>query len=338
MTESGKKSTFTVLAGDIGGTHTRLGLFGAGEKRPRPLAEEVFSSEKAKGLTEIIERFLENHDGDISAACFGIAGPVEGGRTKTTNLPWEVVGDDIQKRFGFAHVRLMNDVAATIRAVPLLTDRERFTLNRGKGVQDGVMGLVAPGTGLGQALMVWVEGRGVPMATEGGHADFAPRNEEEWGFRQYLHKRYGHVSIERVVSGPGLNHIYHWLKETTGYKEPSWLSRRLKESDPPKVIASAALDEKDPLCSRAMTLFVSLLGGVCGNLALTGLTLGGIFLGGGIPPKILSALKGGVFMEAFCDKGRFRDLVARIPVHVILNDKAALLGAADCAAENSSSP
>ncbi len=335
MTDPGKISEFTVLAGDIGGTHTRLGLFTAREKKPHQKAEETFSSETAKDLEEIIERFLGKHDGDITNACFGIAGPVEKERTRATNLPWEVVGDKIQKRFGFARVRLINDVAATIRAVPLLTDQELFSLNRGKGVKEGVMGLVAPGTGLGQALMVWVEGRGVAMATEGGHADFAPGNEREWGLWRYLHERYGHVSIERVVSGPGLYHIYGWLKETTGYEEPSWLSEQLKESDPSEVVAMAALDETDPLCSDALTLFVSLLGGVCGNLALTGLTLGGLYLGGGIPPKILSALKKDVFMNAFADKGRFRDLVSRIPVHVILNDKAALLGAADCAFSNS---
>ena len=335
MTDTRKKSEFTVLAGDIGGTHTRLGLFAAGKRKPRRKAEETFSSKKVKGLEEIIECFLEQHHADITSACFGIAGPVEKDRTKTTNLPWEVVGDKIQKRFGFARVRLINDVAATIRAVPLLTDQELFSLNRGEGIKEGVMGLVAPGTGLGQALMVWVNGRGVAMATEGGHADFAPGNEREWGLWRYLHERYGHVSVERVVSGPGLYHIYGWLKETTGYEEPSWLSEQLKESDPPKVVATVALDEKDPLCSDALTLFVSLLGGVCGNLALTGLTLGGLYLGGGIPPKILSALKKDVFMNAFTDKGRFRDLVSRIPVHVILDDKAALLGAADCAASNS---
>lgn len=335
MTDPRKKSGFIVLAGDIGGTHTRLGLFMAGKNRPRLKAEETFLSETAKGLEEIIERFLGKHETDIAGACFGIAGPVEEDRTKTTNLPWEVAGGKIKEHFGFAHVRLINDVAATIRAVPLLTHKELLMLNRGKGVKDGVIGLAAPGTGLGQALMVWVDGRGVAMATEGGHADFAPRNEKELDLWRYLHDRYGHVSIERVVSGPGLYHIYAWLKETTAYREPAWLSCALKESDPPKVIAEAAMNEKDPMCSDAMTLFVSLLGGVCGNLALTGLTLGGLYLGGGIPPKILSALKQDVFMNAFTDKGRFRELVSRIPVHVILNDKAALLGAADCAVSNS---
>ncbi|EFK08574.1 glucokinase [delta proteobacterium NaphS2] len=336
MTASDKRSEFTVLAGDIGGTHTRLGLFSSVNEKLHQKTIETFISKKAKGLEEIIARFLEQHDADITAACFGIAGPVEKDRMKTTNLPWKVVGGDIKKRFGFPCVRLINDVAATIRAIPLLTDQELFTLNRGKSAKDGVIGLVAPGTGLGQALMVWVDGRPVAMATEGGHSDFAPRNERELGLWRYLHERYGHVSVERVVSGPGLYHIYCWLKETVSYKEPSWLTLQLKESDPPKVIALAALDDKDPLCSDALKHFVSLLGGVCGNVALTGLTQGGLYLGGGIPPRILPALEEDGFMSAFTDKGRFRDLVSRIPVHVVLNDKAALLGAADCAASDAS--
>ncbi len=320
-----------ILAGDIGGTHTRLGLFTAGKRRPRRGIEETFPSQEARGLEEIIERFLAKHEKDIMGACFGIAGPVEKNRTKTTNLPWEVVGSKIRERFGFQHVRLINDVAATIRAVPLLTSNELFILNKGRSIKEGSVGLVAPGTGLGQALMVWVDGRVVAMPTEGGHADFAPANGREIELWRHFHERFGHVSIERVISGPGLSHIYAWLKETSAHEEPAWLSRALEESDPPKVIANAGLDGKDALCSDALDLFVSILGRVCGNLALTGLTLGGLYLGGGIPPRILPALKQDTFMKAFTDKGRFRDLLSRIPVRVILNDKAALLGAADCA-------
>ena len=320
-----------VLAGDIGGTHTRLGLFTAGGRRPHLETEETFPSGEAQGLEEIIERFLRKQEEDISSACFGIAGPVKKNRAKTTNLPWEVVGSKIKERFGFGHAHLINDVAATVRAVPLLTPKELFILNGGRGVKEGVVGLVAPGTGLGESLMLWVGGRVVAMPTEGGHADFAPGSDREMALWHYLHKRFGHVSIERVVSGPGLSHIYTWLKETSAYEEPAWLSQALRETDPPEVISNAGLDGKDPLCSDALALFVSILGGVCGNLALTGLTLGGLYLGGGIPPRILPALKQGAFMKAFTDKGRFRDLLSKIPVRVILNDKAALLGAADCA-------
>ncbi len=326
-----KQENPIILAGDIGGTHTRLGLFTAGRKRPHLKTEETFPSQDARGLEEIIERFLAKHGEDITGACFGIAGPVEKNRTKTTNLPWEVVGSKIRERFGFQHVRLINDVAATIRAVPLLASKEILSLNRGRSNREGAVGLVAPGTGLGEALMVWVDGRVVAMPTEGGHADFAPTNEREIDLWRYFKERFGHVSIERVVSGPGLTHIYTWLKETSTYEEPAWLSKALKESDAPEVISNAALNGKDPLCSEVLDLFVSILGRVCGNLALTGLTLGGLYLGGGIPPRILRALKKDIFMQAFTDKGRFRDLLSKIPVRVILNDKAALLGAADCA-------
>jgi glucokinase len=319
------------LAGDIGGTYTRLGLFRAGKRRPRLEAEETFSSIAAKGLEEIIARFIEGHRGNIGNACFGIAGPVQKGRSKTTNLPWEVVGSRIQKRFNFRRVRLINDVASTIHAVPLLKLEEFVTLNRGSAVKEGALGLVAPGTGLGQALMVWVDGRAVPIPTEGGHVDFAPTNEREMDLWRYLSRRFGHVSVERVVSGPGLSHIYSWLRESSGRPEPKWLSRALNESERPKVITDAALNGKDPVCSEALDFFVSILGAVAGNLALGALTVGGVYLGGGIPPKILPRLKEGPFMKGFTNKGRFEDLVSRIPVHVILNDKAALLGAAECA-------
>ncbi len=327
-----------ILAGDIGGTHTRLGLFTAGGRRPHSRTEKTFPSRESSGLEEIIERFLANHRDDIMGACFGIAGPVENNRTKATNLPWEVVGSKIRERFGFEHVRLINDVAATIRAVPLMTSKELFVLNKGRNIKEGAVGLVAPGTGLGEALMVWVDGRVVAMPTEGGHADFAPTNEREIDLWRHLKKRFGHVSIERVVSGPGLFHMYLWLKERSGYEEPEWLSSALEESDPPEVISNAGLEGKDPLCSDVLALFVSILGRVCGNLALTGLTLGGLYLGGGIPPRILPALKQSAFMKAFTDKGRFRDLLSKIPVRVILNDKAALLGAADCALSSQPMP
>jgi glucokinase len=179
--------------------------------------------------------------------------------------------------------------------------------------------------------MVRDGGRVVALPTEGGHADFAPTNEKEIDLWQYFHERFGHVSIERVVSGPGLAHLYAWLRSKSAHEEPDWLSHELKTSDPPKVITDAGLNGRDRLCGDALDLFVSLLGAVCGNLALTGLTWGGLYLGGGIPPKILPALKKGGFLKAFTNKGRFRDLVSRIPVRVVLNDKAALLGAADCA-------
>ncbi len=328
-----ERNRIKVLAGDIGGTHTRLGIFAAGSGRPRMDLEKTYSSKEAEDLEALVERFLrEAEKSDIKSACFGIAGPVEGEKVRTTNLPWEVDGKKIRERFGFDHVHILNDVGATLRGVPLLTEEERFTLNRGDEDAKGVLGLVAPGTGLGAAFMSWSDGRPVVISTEAGHADFAPGSEREVDLWRYFRRRFGHVSIERVVSGPGLFHIYNWLRKTSAHDPPAWLSARLETAeDPPEVITHAALKEKDPLCSEVLRTFVSLLGGICGNMALTGLTSGGLYLGGGIPPRILPALKQDPFLESFTRKGRFRELLSRIPVHAILNDKTALLGAAHCA-------
>jgi glucokinase len=195
------------------------------------------------------------------------------------------------------------------------------------------MGLIAPGTGLGMALMVWKDGNYVSMPSEGGHSDLAPQNETEVALWKYLHVRLGHVSVERVLSGPGLFITYCWLKFTGQGSEPAWLAQRMNEDDPSKVISELALVEKEPLCVKTLDLFVSILGATAGNLALTGLTMGGIYIGGGIAPKILPKLGEALFIKAFVDKGRFTGLLQSIPVRVILNDKAALLGAAHCALE-----
>jgi glucokinase len=231
-------------------------------------------------------------------------------------------------------VSVINDLTATAYAVPLLTKPELFTLNSGRKVREKNIGLIAPGTGLGMALLVWKDGSYVPVPSEGGHVDFAPNNEAEAAFWKYLHVRLGHVSVERALSGPGLFIIYCWMKFTGQGSEAPWLSEKLNQGDPSRAITEAALEEKDPLCVKALDLFVSILGATSGNLALTGLTRGGIYLGGGIAPKILTKLQEGLFMRAFVDKGRFRGLVSEMPVHVILNDRAALLGAAHGALMN----
>jgi glucokinase len=327
---AGSKESF-VLAGDIGGTKVNLGLFTAGQRRPVLKVLENYSSKEAANLESIVGRFVKKQDVLISSACFGIAGPVERGRCKTTNLPWDVSEKKLKNRFKWDQVRLINDLTATAYAVPLLTKRELFSLNRGRTTKEENLGLIAPGTGLGMGLLIWHDGQYVPVPSEGGHIDFAPRNEAEVGLWQYLHKRLGHVSIERVISGPGLFIVYCWLRYSGQIKEPRWLAKKMEEDDPAKVISEAGLLEKDPLCVKALELFVSIFGAASGNLALTGLTRGGMYLGGGIAPKILPKLQEGPFMEAFLDKGRFEGLLHQIPVRIILNDKAALLGAAHCA-------
>jgi glucokinase len=317
-----------VLAGDIGGTKTNLGLFRMGKKRPVPEIIETYSSQESPNLALIVEKFLAGHQVSISRACFGVAGPVKNGRCKTTNLPWDVSEKKLKNRFGWDRVRLINDLTATAYAVPLLTGRELFYLNQGRKSKGENLGLIAPGTGLGMALLISRDGSYVPVASEGGHSDFAPQNKAEIALWQYLHVRVGHVSVERVLSGPGLFIIYCWLKFTDQGSEPAWLAEKMIQGDLAKVISEAALVEKEPLCVKALDLFVSILGAAAGNLALTGLTRGGMYLGGGIAPKILPKLEGDLFWTAFVNKGRFMPLLKNMPVRVILNDKAALLGAA----------
>lgn len=325
-----KDETF-VLAGDIGGTKTHLGLFTQGKRRPLPKVIKTFSSPNAPDLETIIRQFLEIHPTFVTHACFGIAGPVLNGASKTTNLPWNVSEVRIREQFNFNHVRLVNDLTATATAIPLLNSDEFFPLNQAEPVKGQNLALIAPGTGLGIALMIYQNDGYVPVPSEGGHADFAPNSGAEDELWRYLHGRYGHVSIERVVSGPGLVNIYRWLKYANRLNEPDGLRQKLKQMDSAKTITEAALANKDVGCVKALNMFASIFGAVAGNLALTGMTTGGVYLGGGIPPKILPKLKENIFMQAFTNKGRFKELLENIPVKVILNDKAALMGAAHCA-------
>jgi len=330
MEGSNRQEVF--LVGDIGGTKTNLGhLAGFGDS-PQFGQLETYASEEAGGLEDILAQYLDKHPVVVKAACFGIAGPVMDGRCKTTNLPWEVSEDTLRVRFGWPQVKLINDLAATALSIPLLGRNDTVLLKPGKAAAEQAIALVAPGTGLGQALLVWVRDRYVPLSSEGGHVDFAPTTTEEVRLWRYLHDRWGHVSIERAASGPGLVNIYSWLQASSSRTEPEWLKKRLQTSDPAAVISQAGLDKTDPLCAEALERFASILGSVAGNLALTGFTRGGVYLGGGISPKILPKLKEGVFRRSFVNKGRFKPFLENIPVHVILNEKAALWGAAWCAA------
>ena len=330
---SNQHSDICVLAGDIGGTKTNLGLFRLVEDRPALQVMETYAGKEAFGLEQLIARFKDSHPEPFDSACFGIAGPVMDGRGKTTNLPWVVSEDSIKTTFNIKQVRLLNDLAATAKSIPALNNTELHELNNGQADPKGAIGLIAPGTGLGTALLLCSEGRRIPLASEGGHADFAPRNSLEIELLRHLLKSTDHVSVERTASGPGIFTIYSWLKEYRRHSEPDWLAVRLCEEDPSKVVSEAALNEGEPLCVETLDMFVSIIGAVAGNLALTGITTGGMYIGGGIAPRILSKLSDGCFVEAFTAKGRFREMLVNMPVHVILNDKAALLGAACCAME-----
>ena len=323
-----------VLAGDVGGTKTHLGLFRQGKTRPVIKEMETYPSREAPDLEHIVARFVARHPVSVSGACFGIAGPVIKGKCKTTNLPWVVSEARIRKRFHWERVRLLNDLAAMALAIPLLQSRELFSLVQGKAMADGTKVLIAPGTGLGMALLACEKGRYIPIASEGGHADFSPTTAAQVRLWRFLQRRYDHVSIERVLSGPGLVTIYTWLRDEEGMAEPGGLRQLMSRTDPGQAITQAAMTRQDPLCTAALNMFVSVMGSVAGNMALTGLAMGGVYLGGGIPPKILFRLKQGGFEAPYTDKGRFRALMQHIPVRVVLNDRSALLGAAYAALEN----
>lgn len=308
-----------ILAGDIGGTSTRLALF---DGDPTPEALEVYRSREHDGLEEMVGAFLRAHPAPVERAAFGVAGPVRGGRcVDTTNLAWPVEGASVAQAAGVAHVRLLNDLEANAYGLAALGPDDLHTLNAGAPDADGNIAVVSAGTGLGQAGLYWDGERHHVFATEGGHVDFAPRNDEEDGLRRFLASELDHVSYERVCSGLGLVNVHRYLAGG-------------RELDAP-AITRAAL-EGDDTASRALDLMISIYGAQAGNAALTLMATGGVYLGGGFPPRILPRLREGGFMRAFVDKGRFRGLLERIPVHVILNDKTALLGAARAAAEGSS--
>jgi glucokinase len=318
-----------VLAGDVGATKTNLGLFSRGKRRPVPRVIETYPSNESSNIEDIIDIFIKSHPLSVTRACIGVAGPVQNGRCKTTNLPWDINENRIKRRFGFRHVRLINDLAATAHIVPYLTRSELLVLNSVRIRAGRNIALIAPGTGLGEALLVLNKnGEYISVPSEGGHADFPSKNDTEVGLWRYLRRRYGHISIERILSGPGLFNIYSWLKDSGRYREPKWLAEKIGEMEPAKAITESALNQRQPLCEKTLDIFVSILGAAAGNLALTGMTTGGVYIGGGIPPKILPKLKGEIFMESFTNKGRFRTLMEKIPVYVILNEKAALIGAA----------
>ena len=327
MSKTANKEEY-VLAGDIGGTKTSLGIFVKGKRRPLLKSLNSYPSREYKGLKDIIAQFLSANPFKIDSACFGIAGPVEKGRCKTTNIPWDVFESRIKKTFKMKKVRLINDLSAMAASVPYLTRSEIFTINPALPEKNGNISLIAPGTGLGQALLVHSKGGYISVPSEGGHVDFAPGNELEAGLLKHLWKEYRHVSLERIISGIGILNIYDYLKTTGKYKEPRWLSIKISGDEPAKIINEAACERGQKLCLKTIDTFLSILGASAGNLALTGLTKGGVYIGGGIPPKMLWRFKEDIFMKAFTAKGRFSGLMEKMPVNIILNSNAALLGAA----------
>ena len=327
---AGKK---LVLAGDIGGTKTNLALFSVHGEKLRSEGLKTFSSKRYSGLVPVLQDFLTEFHPTIDAASFGIAGAVVDGKVRTPNLPWMVDLEDLRRVLKHESVSLLNDLEATAYGLFTLESDEFFTLNEGTMRHAGNKALIAAGTGLGQAILFDDGRRFQPSASEGGHGDFAPRNELEIELLRHLIGRFGHVSYERVVSGPGLFNIYRFLKEVRRLEEPEWLSTRLAAAeDPSAEISKTALAAEAAICVEALNLFVSVYGAEAGNLALRAKSMRGLYIGGGIAPKILNKLKDGTFMRAFLDKGRYADLLAAMPVRVVLNERAALRGAAYYAA------
>ncbi len=321
-----------LLAGDIGGTKTVLALFdaqeGAATITRHPIQEHTFPSQQYQSLEIIIDEFLRDSDYSISAGSFGVAGPVVGDRAQVTNLPWVIEAGALRERFGF-DIHLLNDLEALATAVPHLEATDLITLNEGEPVAHGAMGVIAPGTGLGEAFLVWNGERYQSHPSEGGHCAFGPTTPLQLEMLNYWLPRMGHVSYERVCSGIGIPNIYSFLRDTGRHEEPAWLRQQMAEAtDLTPVIAKAAVAGEAEICTATLELFMEILGDQAGNLALTVLATGGIYLGGGIPGRILPQLQKGPFMQFFQDKGRFSEMMSRIPVHVVYNPKTALYGTA----------
>ena len=316
-----------VLGGDVGGTKTRVGLFRVTRRHTRRIFEKTFINRNYMGLEEILSDFMKEQK-EIGAACFGVAGPVIEGKVTATNLPWRLDRQSLQKNLSLEKVELINDLVANAYGIAVLKKKDFEVLNPGK-IMQGNAGLLAAGTGLGQAILFWNGSRHVPSPSEGGHVEFGPKNDLEMRLFRYLIDRFGHVSYERVLSGAGLFHIYQFLRDFGRFgHEPEWLSNKIIQEDPPLVISETARLKKNRICVKALDIFASIYGAAAGNLALQVMAVGGVYVGGGIAPKILWKLKDGTFMKAFREKGRLSGFLAHIPVKVIMNEGTALLGAA----------
>ena len=320
-----------ILAGDIGGTKTVLGIYSHEAGVRAPLAQAIFPSAEFAGLEAIVIKFLSKLDFNVENAVFGVAGPVTEGKAKITNLPWVIDEEQLETVLRIPHVILLNDLEATAWSVPSLGKNDVYTLNKGEKIQGGSIAVVAPGTGLGEAFLVWDGSRYLAHSSEGGHADLAPTSQLEIELVSHLMNKYEHVSYELVCSGIGIPNIYNFFKDSGKAEEPDWLAEELsKVQDPTPVIVNRALGKERPcpICVATMDTFISILGSEAGNMALKVMATGGVYLGGGIPPRILPALKGGHFMENFLSKGRMSRLLIHMPVNVIICAETAIRGAA----------
>ncbi len=323
-----------ILAGDVGGTKVHLALYSFDSGALKPVRDHKFPAAEYACLDDVVKEFLSGMEGEkpeIAASCFGCPGPVRDGRLKLTNLPWTLDARDLQKSLGIEHIFLINDLEANGYGIPELSVENLCTLHAGDASSVGHRGLVAAGTGLGECLLIWnaQTRRHMPIPSEGGHVDYAPRNEQEIALLNYLRRTLnGRVSSERVISGIGIKNVYAFLRDDQKMEEPEWLRERMASEDPNAVIGTCAEDGSSEICMETMKIFAAAYGAEAGNVALKVLAMGGIYLGGGIAPKVLKTLSAGGFVQAYLDKGRLSPLLQNIPVRVILDDTCALLGAA----------
>jgi len=316
-----------ILAGDVGGTKTYLARYRETGGRLVRAGLRSFPSRNYTGLEQILGEYLAGGD-PVESVCIGVAGPVVEGKSRVTNLPWEVDRESVRRACRAKQGFLINDLQATACSIPFLPAESLATVQPGEGKPEGTIAVMAAGTGLGASFLVWHGTGYLPVASEAGHADFPARNRREEKLFAFLAAEVGRVSVERVVSGPGLHAIYRFLREAEGMEDPPRVGERMEREDPSRVISEEGLSGGSTACREALRIFSSLYGAAAGNLALQVLATGGVYLGGGIAPAILPVLASGDFLEAFVAKGRFRDLLSGVPVWVIRDDTAALLGAA----------
>ena len=322
-----------VLAGDIGGTNARLAIVDADHDHVRLLRGRTFASRNFPSLAAIVREFLASVADVPGSVCLGVACPVVSGACRSANLPWPIDVTTLAGEIGVPHVTVINDFHAVARAIPHLRPTDLVELQAGAPREQGVIAVIGAGTGLGEAFLTSSGGTRRIHDSEGGHASFGARNELECDFLNWMHRRIGHVSRERVVSGPGLVSIYQYLVTKSSQRESALVRLEMERQDPAAVISRHALEGSDPLCERALDMFTSAFGAQAANLALTVMATGGVYVAGGIAPRIVSKLRDGTFMTAFRDKGRLAGMLTRIPVHIIVNPHMALIGAAALALE-----
>ncbi len=316
-----------ILAGDIGGTKTNLAYFTTDGSKLRPELVKSYRSQDFGSLNEVLQRLLSEHPAEITAAAFGIAGPIVDGRSTLTNLGWQVDSREVSTLLKLSTIGLINDLEATAYGTLRLSEDEKLVLNAGIPQRHAPIAVIAAGTGLGEGGLIWDGERYRTIPSEGGHTEFGPRNELEIELLRFLLKKYSRVSYERIVAGPGIVNLYEFFRSKSDYAEPLWLKEKMTTGDPSAAISQAGMEASDPVCVEVVKLFASLYGAEAGNLALKILGTGGVYVGGGIAPKIISAIKQH-FMDGFTTKGRYSSLMKQMPVCVILNDKTALMGAA----------